>query len=144
MNDENVQLCILLFNSATSTYRQLTELSKTLHTDQPEVQQIVELTILNKKAWRELESYNSEQKFIYEHPLISSNKLKHSLNTLIKTDQAEFLSLPYLRQKSIDKYNSIYRNSKKTKEERLNAIEHILRLREELVLIEQILRDNLH
>lgn len=131
-----MQLCILLFNAATVSYRKIIELHKTLHTTNPQAAALVENSILNKQAWKELESYNSQRKFLYKHPLAANFKTEHYIRSIAQIKPSELLNIHDKRKRSLERYESISKNKKYPIEERKKAVEHILRLRAEMILIE--------
>ena len=111
-DNEQIQLCILLFNDAVVQYNKQKELDGKID-DNPELAaKMVEADIRNKQAFKELEEFEKTGNFIWNHPILKKNFLKKELLDLYKKDAADFLN-QFNQTKSNEKnYKSKIKNKK--------------------------------
>lgn len=95
MYNEDIQLCILIYDNRINTYRRMQMIDKTLDECPDLAIEMVECDIMNKKAHEELVHYENTRSFLYIHPLTinkrdTSQTLKE-LRTLKRESPDDFL-----------------------------------------------------
>jgi|WetSurMetagenome_2_1015567.scaffolds.fasta_scaffold660490_1 hypothetical protein len=84
-------------------------------------EQMVELTIRNKQASKELQHFEKNKTFLFEHPLLTTNKRVNYLFNLKHTNPAEFMARHKSNSNNIKFYKSQLKNKKyKSAEEKNN------------------------
>lgn len=103
-----------LYERRIDTHRAMLDIDKIIDR-QPtssNVQELVELDIENKAIFKELDSYNSTQKFIFIHPLTKALEHVDRLRTLRKNNPEQFTNELVNCDKSITRYKSMIKNKK--------------------------------
>lgn len=118
----------------------MTKLDKQLD-DKPTaraITEMAELRIRNLQAFAELRSFNDTGKFLYKHPLISSQSEYSQLEKLLKTNPAEFLRQHKNVADNIKRYKS-YLKREDRKSQRKSDKNNLQRYRDREDLFKLIL-----
>lgn len=103
--------------------------------------EMVELGIRNRICFKELEYFNKNGRFLYEHPLIQKNTLRSNLVALMKSDPQAFLEEHKNVSNNVSRYKS-FLNRKKAKEADKNKWQSQLNKHtEKLVLMAEIMQE---
>lgn len=110
--DENIQLCIILYSDRTQTWHRMVKLHDILDENPDRAGEMVELDIRNHLAWKELNCFEKNRNFLWEHPVLQKKKRISELIELKKNNPSELLDLFVQNDKGITRYKSQIRTEK--------------------------------
>jgi len=137
-----VQIALLLYEGRVQDYRKIKALD--IEIDQnptpQKIKDITELRINNNLAFRELESFNRQGKFLYRHPLIVHHSERIKLIRLHEEDPEAFHKEYALCQSNISRYSSYVKSPSRTDEQKKRDREHLRKHQDREVIFRDILR----
>lgn len=129
-----------LYNERVYSYERMKELSTTIDTNTNKAGKMVADDLSNHLAFLELESFNNEGKFIYNHPILAEYRHEKQLEALRKADPERFMNDLINADKNITRYKSQIKNEKyKTKEELIKWQQLISDYETKLKLMKEII-----
>lgn len=140
--DDNVQACMILFNDAVTYHNKMMDAQSKLDKN-PEkwAPKIVEYQERNLSAYAELQSFNDNNTFLFEHPILKEKKQFAELLDLKETDTDAFMKRQKTAQDSILRYkNQLKNKAYKSEEEKANWEKLLSDYEDELDMIKKVIR----
>lgn len=109
----------------------------------PLVRELAELRIRNLQAFRELQEYNNNGKFMFVHPLIVHYSLRQELKTMLENNSNMFLQEYANTRENVKRYKSYYNNPKRDDEKKKRDKQNIKKHSEKLAIMEEIVNDSI-
>ncbi len=133
---------MVLYNDRVYAWDRMTRTDKLLDQDPSldNITQMIEDDIRNRLAFKELESFEKNGRFLYKHPLLKERKLIDELDHLRKTNPERFMNELVNADKSISRYTSQLKTQKyKNEEEKLTWQELVIEYKAKLGIMKRLI-----